>query len=298
MRTVLAVAAFVVGVFIASVVLTPVFHAFLPFPFERIFRRVQMVAALIGVVALGGFRASTLAAVGLRWTGGSLRFLGVGFLTALPLLTVCTMAEVAAGHASLQVRELALSDWAGKLVTALATAVAVGVAEEFLFRGFLYTAARDRLFRGRVWPGMVLTSAVYAIVHHLSIPKTTVGANPGLADSLSLALTLPRFVWDWHAVWPSLVGLFLFGMVLNGCAARTRSLYPSIGLHIGAVTYLRMIRLFVRFPAPSSLFWGSYLVYDGFVGWVCLGLMALAARRLFPCEGRCPSARNPVDLKS
>ncbi|MDO8836527.1 MAG: CPBP family intramembrane metalloprotease [Vicinamibacterales bacterium] len=291
MRTVLAFAAFVFGVFIASVVLTPVLHAFLPFPFERIFRRVQMVAALVGVVALGGFRTGTLAGIGMRWTNGSLRCLWLGALTALPLLAACTVIEVVVGHASLQIRQLTLAGWAVRLVTALATAVAVGVAEEFLFRGFVFTSLRDRLFRGTAWPGMVVTSAAYALVHHLSVPKVPVGASPGLADSLSLALAWPRFVWDWHAAWPSLVGLFLFGMVLNGCAARTRSLYPSIGLHIGAVAYLRMVRLFVRFPSPSSLFWGSYLVYDGVIGWVCLGLMALAARRLFPAEGRCLSGR-------
>jgi membrane protease YdiL (CAAX protease family) len=285
-------------VFIASVVLTPVLHTFLPFPFERIFRRVQMIAALAGVGALGGFRAGTLAGIGLRWTGGSLRGLWLGALTALPLLAACTVIEVVVGHASLQVRELALSGWAARLATALATAVAVGVAEEFLFRGIAFTTLRDRLFRGTAWPGMVVTSAVYALVHHLSVPKVPVAASPGLADSLNLALAMPRFVWDWHAAWPSLVGLFLFGMLLNECAARTRSLYPSIGLHIGAVAYLRMVRLFVRFPAPSSLFWGSYLVYDGFVGWVCLGLMALAARRLFPAETRCPSTSNPVDYRS
>jgi membrane protease YdiL (CAAX protease family) len=224
--------------------------------------------------------------------------LWLGALTALPLLAACTVIEVAVGHASLQVRQLTLSGWALRLASALATAVAVGVAEEVLFRGFVFTAVRDRVFRGRVWPGMVVTSVAYALVHHLSVPKVPVAASPGLADSLSLALAMPRFVWDWHAAWPSLVGLVLFGMVLNGCAARTRSLYPSIGLHIGAVAYLRMVRLFVRFPAPASLFWGSYLVYDGIIGWVCLGLMALAARWLFPAEARCSSACNPVDYRS
>lgn len=282
MRRLLVAVAFVVGVLATAVVLTPVLHAVLPFPFERIFSRVRMIAAILGVVALGGLRRETLARFGALWNSQSGRFLVQGFVTALPLLILCTIVEMLAGNADLQVRRLTALGWTEKVVGALATAVAVGFAEEYLFRGFVFASLRDGVFGGRAWPGMVVTSAGYALVHHLRVQNPSLAADPGLADSLHLALTVPRFVWGWDTAWPSVVGLFLFGLVLNGCVVRTRSLYPSIGLHIGAVAFLRMVRQFARFPAPASLLWGSYLVYDGIVGWVYLGIVALVARRVFP----------------
>jgi membrane protease YdiL (CAAX protease family) len=295
LRRLLACVAFVCGVLATAVILTPVLHAVLPFPFERIFSRVRMVAAILGVVVLGGLRRETLARFGMLWNSQSRRFLCQGIVTALPLLVFCTVVEILAGHADLQVRRLDVLGWTEKVVGALATAVAVGFAEEYLFRGFVFTSLRDGVFGGRAWPGMIVTSAGYALVHHLRVQNPSIAADPGLADSLLLALTLPRFVWGWHTAWPSVVGLFLFGMVLNGCVVRARSLYPSIGLHIGAVAFLRMVRLFARFPAPASLFWGSYLVYDGIVGWAGLGVMAFVARRVFPAAGQPSSAGDPVD---
>jgi len=275
-------AAFIVGVLAVSVVLTPALHGFLPFPFDKIFNRVRMVAVLVGIISLGGFRRDTLKRFGMQWTVESRRFLWTGFVTALPLLVLYTAGEMLAGHAQMQLRPLTPLGWAQKLVDALATGVAVGIAEEFLFRGFVFTSLRDTVFSGRVRPSVLVTSGVYALIHYLSIRNPPIGPDPGLADSLRLALTPPRFLGDWQTSWPSLVGLFLFGVVLTGCAARTRSLYPSIGLHIGSVFFLRSVKLFSRFQPSGSMVWGTYRVYDGMVGWVFLVMMGLLSLRVFP----------------
>jgi len=153
-------AAFIVGVLAVSVVLTPALHGFLPFPFDKIFNRVRMVAVLVGIISLGGFRRDTLKRFGMQWTVESRRFLWTGVVTALPLLVLYTAGEMLAGHAQMQLRPLTPFGWARNLVDALATGVAVGIAEEFLFRGFVFTSLRDTVFSGRVRPSLLVTSGV------------------------------------------------------------------------------------------------------------------------------------------
>jgi len=93
---------------------------------------------------------------------------------------------------------------------------------------------------------------------------------------LSSAVLAPvQSLADWPSTWPSAVGLFLFGMVLNQCVVRTGSLYPSAGLHAGCVTFLRVVGLFVRFGKPNALLWSTKRVYDGALGWTFILLIGV-----------------------
>jgi CAAX protease family protein len=86
----------------------------------------------------------------------------------------------------------------GLLAVVFVVAVAAPVAEEFLFRGYFFTALRN--WRG-LWPAALVTGLVFGSVHAVSSP------------------------------WAFLLPLALFGVVLCLLYDRTGSLYPCIALH-------------------------------------------------------------------
>jgi membrane protease YdiL (CAAX protease family) len=87
----------------------------------------------------------------------------------------------------------------GILAAAAVTCVVAPICEEFLFRGFIFTALRN--WRG-AWPAAVITGILFGAVHGLSAPAV---------DLLPLAF---------------------LGFALCVVYERTGSLYPCIALHV------------------------------------------------------------------
>ncbi|HXE71869.1 MAG TPA: type II CAAX endopeptidase family protein, partial [Candidatus Nitrosotenuis sp.] len=128
------------------------------------------------------------------------------------------------------------------LVT-LGAAPALALAEEYLFRGFLFGGLRQGLGR----PGAYLLSNGFFALVHLFRPG-------GLDYKLGLAL-----------------GLFLAGSVLCRLVEETGSLWPAVGLHTVWI-YAGVVDPRVR---PG---WFSGLDGDpvaGAAGWLLLGLLWL-----------------------
>jgi membrane protease YdiL (CAAX protease family) len=219
------------------------------------------------------FRRELFVRFGMRWTRDSARFLWTGFLTGFAGLVAFALVSVAAGHTDVVIRQLPASRWAERIAEGLATGILIGVLEEFLFRGAVFTYVRDAVFRGRILPGMAVTSLLYAVLHFIHVRQPVISANPGMADSWRLILAPLQSLADWPEAWPSAVGLFLFGMVLNQALVRSTSLYPSIGLHAGCVTFLRIVGLFLRFDPANTWLWSTKRVYDGAAGWTFLLLI-------------------------
>ncbi len=267
--------AVVAAVLLASALLAPPLHAVLPYSFARIFIRLLMVNAIIAVAIFVRFRRELFVRFGMRWTRESAGFLWTGFLTGFAGLVAFAVVSVAAGHADVVIRQLPAFRWAERIAEGLATGILIGVLEEFLFRGFIFTSMRDAVTRGRVLPAMVVTSLLYALLHFIHVRQPAISPDPGFADSLALILAPFQSLADWPTAWPAAVGLFLFGMVLNQALVQSASLYPSIGLHTGCVTFLRVVGLFVKFGQDDVLLWSSQRVYDGAMGWAFLLLIGL-----------------------
>jgi len=261
------------GVLLVSAVLAPALHSFLPYGFARIFNRVVMIGAILAVVIFVRFKKEMFVRFGLDWRKDSLRFFWTGFLTVSTVLAFFTIIQLFAGNAHLSLRDLSWQKWVAKLVGIIAGGLLIGTLEEFFFRGFVFSSLRDKMFRGSVPLAMVITSLFYASLHFINIRKPGLSQVPGFMDSLKLIAAPIQSFADWHAVWPAALGLFLFGMVLNYCVVRTKSLYVSIGVHAGAVIFVRAIGLFVGFMEKNVLLWSTKKVYDGALGWACLLLV-------------------------
>lgn len=268
------------GILLLSAVLAPILHDFLPYSFARIFNRIVMVSTLLAVVIFVRFRKEMLVRFGMDWRKDSRRLFWTGLSTVVVMLALFTITQILAGNAYVSLRDLSWQKWVSKFAGCIAGGLLIAVMEEFFFRGFAFTALRDKIFRGSVPMAMAVTSLFYAAIHFVSIRKPVISQDPGFLDSLKMIAAPVQSFADWQAVWPAAIGLFLFGMILNYCAVRTRSLYASIGLHAGAVFFVRIIGLFIAFSEKNVLFWSTKKVYDGALGWIFLLLIGWIMSRL------------------
>jgi len=263
------------GILLLSVLLAPIFNGFLPYGFARVFNRIVMILAVLAVLIFVRFRKEMFVGYGLDLRKDSARLFWTGFLTVTLVLVAFTAVQILAGHATVLFRDMSSKRWLYKIFGGIAGAFLIGIVEEFFFRGFIFTSLRDKVLRGSPWIAMVATSLFYASLHFVSIRKPVISSDPGFVDGLKMIAAPLRSFANWQSVWPAFIGLFLFGMILNGCVVRTRSLYASIGVHAGAVLFIKMVGLFIAFQEANVFFWSTKKVYDGVLGWIFLCLVGM-----------------------
>jgi len=162
---------------------------------------------------------------------------------------------------------------------ALAAGLVVGLIEEVFFRGFVFLKLNRNLKSTQA--ALILTNLFYALVHFLRSGRPYVDETPTMFDSLRLiGASFHAFV-QLDVYWPSMVGLFLFGLVLSFSFLRTRSLAIAMGLHGGAVFVLKLTsRWYVVEPHVSDLVYGGRGFYSGLLGWLFILFIGLVIHRL------------------
>jgi uncharacterized protein len=287
-RPLLALAVFLVAVFVGGALLAPWLYDVLQTlapgtklartPFARIVNRALLLMALLGVpfyVRASGIRR--WADVGfdprrIRW-----RRIAAGFaLGFCSLAAVCGVA-LAAGARTLTPRTP--GQLAAQLAGALATALFVAVIEELLFRGAIYGGLR----RAMPWgAALLVSSAVYAIVHFMARP-----ANPpeiGWLSGLQVLPTMLAGMLEPGGLVPAFVNLTLAGMVLGLAYHFSGDILTSIGIHAGWIFWLKFYGYLTKaVPGTDPVFWGTRKLVDGWLAFVALvvvlGIVFVAARR-------------------
>jgi len=231
------------------------------FPFHRYFSRSLQIAAL--VMLWPAFRWIGIRSSGelgieqnpLRW-----RDLAAGIAVAIiPVLLL------SAGCLNFEIYRLKKEIAFSGVFRILATAPAVAVLEEFLFRGVLLGLC----LRAMKPPAAALvSSAVFAIVHFLRVAKPEV-AIP--VDWFSGFAQLPQ-AFSSAPPWPILgwgiLSLLLAGLILAFAALRTRSLFLPIGIHAGWIAGQQGLQMIAKFqvkPADALLPWIGPNVVSGAV---------------------------------
>ncbi|HKP76303.1 MAG TPA: CPBP family intramembrane glutamic endopeptidase, partial [Longimicrobiaceae bacterium] len=205
------------------------------------------------------------------------------------LAAVCGIA-LAAGARTLTPRTP--GQLAAQFAGALATALVVAVMEELLFRGAIFGGLR----RAMPWAAaMLLSSAIYAIVHFLGRP-----ANPPQIGWLTGLEVLPSMLAGMlqpGGLVPALLNLTLAGVVLALAYHFTGDVLASIGIHAGWIFWLKYYGVLTRaVPGTDAVFWGRRKLVDGWLAFVALVvvlvLVAAVARRLSRAPGsvRAPSS--------
>ena len=249
----------------------PAFQKLANHPFHRHLHRSLLALALIGLPPLLrtlGLRASR--DLGLVKPAGQRRKLAGGFA-----LGFGSLATVAALGLAVGARELNPDLSASRLVEtfsgAALTAAVVAVLEEVLFRGALFGGLRQTCR----WPAaLVISSAIYALVHFFSKPDSPVEVN--WTSGLVLLPTMLRGFADVEQVVPGFFNLTLAGALLALAFQRTGNLYFSIGLHAGWIFWLKSYGSLTHETAGSNTwFWGTNRLIDGWLALVVLGFVLL-----------------------
>jgi len=109
------------------------------------------------------------------------------------------------------------------------TAAVVPLIEESLFRGlFLGVLLRGLSAR----PAIVLSAAIFSIIHFLKAPDQTTSVVQWNSGFVSLAHSLHQF-GEPMLVLAGFTTLFIIGLILADSRLFTRSLWLPIGLHAG-----------------------------------------------------------------
>jgi uncharacterized protein len=195
------------------------------FDFESFFHRALLIAA-VGLLwpLLRSFRIRRMSDLDLEPNPAWSQHVLSGFALALiPLL--CGGASLIAFHVfSLR---LTITWFAGAKIAA--ASIAVPAIEEAFFRGLILGVL---LRNGGKYPSVLITSALYSIVHFLKAPPDTSATVTWTSGFNSIAHSFWQFV-DPLLLAAGFTTLFLIGLILADARLSTRSLWLPIGLHSG-----------------------------------------------------------------
>jgi KDO2-lipid IV(A) lauroyltransferase len=209
------------------------------------------------------------------------------------ILAVAAAQRVAGSHAGHERTPMAILQSA---LFGLATAAALALLEEYVFRGYLLHAFLQYIGR---YAAILASSTAFALAHlvvpspfssslqDLPLEGTRWDAGFGLLLASFESLSTPG------TILPSLIGLFLFGWLSAELTVRTRALWSSIGLHAGmawAAQYSGYLLYRIEPPpgaASTNAWYGGHDVTTGVLAWIFLaggivavnGLLAYAVYR-------------------
>ncbi len=276
---------------IAAVVVAPFAAAIvaalgLRFPFTRIFDRTVIATVIIAmVIAARGMTVWERLERGFRRPVANIPRVTRGFLLAIAGIAVLVMTAASLGaHAGMGSSEI----WReiGKYIV---VAALVAFFEEGFFRAFLTSGMIDDYGRPT---GIALSSLIYALAHVVRSPAHFYVTSLDLAAGMrTLAMSAERL--GNLEIFPTLLGLFLIGVVLAEAFVLTGTVYLSIGLHAGFVVGAKMWPHLTgggeRIPSWLGG-WGSQPLVSGLAAWIIAIVMLAVVRWLAPAR---TSAQRP-----
>ena len=272
---------------IAPWVAAPVDALGFRFPFPRIFDRVVM--ATLAVVMILSARPLKLGArlkAGFANPIANLGRVARGFAIAIVAVAAIWIAATLISGSGLAGSLELLT----RLPGTLAAALIIAIIEEAFFRAILLGGMRDD-FGSR--PALVLSAAVYALAHLVRAPARFQlhGIHP-MAGFGVLASSFGQFS-DLAVAIPSLIGLFLLGLVLAEAFLLTGTVYFSLGMHAGLVVGAKAWR-YVAAAGGAMPIWLVGRTRPPLIGGAAAWIIALVLLLLMkPLVGRTAGA-NPA----
>jgi membrane protease YdiL (CAAX protease family) len=247
------------------------------FPFPRIFDRTVMATLLIAML----FGARDLDLVALMSCGfghpaaASIMRAVRGFAVALGAIAILFALAFAVGGGGVGEHRGA----AALIPKYFLSAIAIAFIEEAFFRAFLLGGMKGD-FGARV--ALIASAAIYAVAHLVRAPARfyVTGYAPA-AGLITLAHSVDQFTAPAVAI-PTLIGLFLLGLVLGEAYILTGSVYFSIGLHSGFVLGAKLWPKVILNRAAIP-WWiagrGAIPLIGGAVAWaIALAILAMLGR--------------------
>ena len=223
-------AGLVAAIILAPLVAVAVTAAGWRYPFPRIFDRTVMATLFLAMLfAARDLNLASLVSRGFKHPlGPSVARAIRGFLVAICAIAILFALALAAGGAGVGDHTAA----AGLIPKYLLSAIAIAIIEEAFFRAFLLGGMMED-FGNRV--ALIASAAIYALAHLVRSPaRYYVSGYEPAAGLFNLAHSVDQFGNPAIAI-PTLIGLFLLGLVLGEAYVLTGSVYFSMGLHCGFV---------------------------------------------------------------
>jgi membrane protease YdiL (CAAX protease family) len=294
MRHLLLFAVLVASVYGAGALVAPLFHAtfgsLLGMPFQdSLSRSVLLCGIVAGLLYLRG--TGSFDRAGLGWPPPGARMsarLPVAILAGLAVMAAVEGTQLFTG---LRVFDIDLNlqpvDVVRILVAAMVLGTVVGVLEETLFRGALYTAL-DR--RGGLCAAVMGTSFLYSAVHFVKYPPWPADAPVHWHTGFVLLSGSFRRLGD-PAIADAFLTLLVLGILLALVRRRSGNVVQCIGFHGGLVAGLEVAGDLTRF-VPENRYRFLVNKYDPELGWITLAWMTLAALLYIAWSRRTGAARD------
>ncbi len=239
------------------------------YDFGKVLRRIILVVAvLIAVFFRKPLKISSFSTIGMKNYEGWLSQLQMGFMLGVGVFIVYTAFLCSTGVWILQMNIKSIGSFIINLFETLLIAGVVGCIEEALFRGFILQSFLQDM---RVVSAVCVSSLFYSLLHFL---KAKILVAPGLQPCIGFIVCYQSFkniFVHLPTILPSLIGLFLIGVVLSYACLRTRSLYFSIGLHAGWVFLIKTNDSFLRYAGTNyQWLYGDKDLITGLLGWIML----------------------------
>jgi membrane protease YdiL (CAAX protease family) len=260
------VAGVVAAIIIAPLAALAVSAAGWRFPFPRIFDRTVMATLLIAMLfAARDLNLVSLVSRGFKHPaapsiGRAIR----GFVVAVLAIAILFGFALAVGGGGVGNHEAAIA----LIPKYFISAIAIAFIEEAFFRAFLLGGMSGD-FGNRA--ALIASASIYAVAHLVRSPARfyVTGYEPA-AGLMTLAHSIDQFTDPAVAI-PTLIGLFLLGIVLGEAYILTGSVYFSIGLHCGFVLGAKMWPKIILNRAAIP-WWiasrGAIPLVGGVVAWV------------------------------
>jgi membrane protease YdiL (CAAX protease family) len=205
------------------------------FPFPRIFDRTVMATLLlVMLLAARDLNFVSLLSRGFKHPAVPSAVRAIrGFVVALLAIAILFGLALAVGGGGVGNHEAAIA----LIPKYFLSAIAIAFIEEAFFRAFLLGGMKAD-FGNRI--ALIASAAIYAVAHLVRSPaRFYVTDYQPAAGLLTLAHSVDQFTNPAIAI-PTLIGLFLLGIVLGEAYLLTGSVYFSIGLHCGFVLGAKM----------------------------------------------------------
>ncbi len=239
------------------------------YDFGKVMRRIILAVAILVIFLFRKpLMVRSFTTIGIKLSHGWWRHLQMGFLLGTGIFILYIAFFLSSGNMTLNIDAKSFSDLILKILEILLIAGIVGFIEEMFFRGIILQSFLQDMHTASA---VCASSMFYSLLHFF---KAKLLVSTGFQPFIGFIVVYKSFaniVLDFNNILPSIIGLFLVGVVLSYTYLRTKSLYFAIGLHAGWI-FLTKVNILFFDHARTNKQWlyGDSTVITGVLGWILL----------------------------
>lgn len=250
------------------------------YDFGKVMRRVLMLAALIVFVFFGkSLKIVTLISSAIRLRQGFFRQFLFGFLMAGISLLIYYSLAILFGAWIIHVDFDSAGIIVSKIIKYVLLGCLIGFIEEAFFRGFILQSFMEDM---SLPVAVCACSLIYSMLHFFRADVHVATGFQAFVGFTTIIQFFKPLFFQFIKNLPSIIGLFLVGVVLSYAFIQTKSLYLSIGLHSGWIFMMKADGLFlVRIREMWGWFFGDSKLVTGILVWFFLLCILVVIKRIY-----------------